>query len=77
MQSVPNDLKPDYSQLLNLAGSKGFVTRDEVLKGPAQWSASRLDAALSEMLSLGLAMVDDGDPSCVRRYYFPVLQDTS
>jgi hypothetical protein len=89
VQSVPNDLKEDYSRVLELAaeavaGSSGAgsgtgavsegrgLTAAEVAER-ARWPRHQAESALDELLKEGLCMVDDGDPSGQRLYWFPSL----
>ena len=53
-----------------MAQDKGHIAVSE-LQGVAKWQRERAMAALRELLKRGMAMIDDGDPSGERLYWFP------
>jgi len=75
VRSVPTELNRDHSLLLELAGAggEGWVTA----KGAADeagWEEGRAQDACEALLREGIALVDDGAPDGVRRFYFTCLQ---
>lgn len=55
----------------------GGVAMTADLAMRAGWARERCDKVLAELLREGLAMIDDGDPSGQRLYWFPALAATS
>ena len=69
VRSVPAELNGDQTALLaRAAAAWGVLTAADVVRD-AGWSQRRVSDALEGLLMEGLAMVDDGHPDGVRRYW--------
>ena len=85
VRSVPVELNSDQSEVIRLAaacgvlgsngsnggvkGMVGCVTRSGV-EAAAGWRRERAEAALHQLLKMGMAMIDDGDPTGAERLYW-------
>ena len=77
IRSVPDELNADTSEVIRLAaggngaggGERGFVTVTG-LGREAGWTNGRVDAALSELVKRGVALIDDGDPGGRERLFW-------
>eukprot|EP00210_Caulerpa_lentillifera_P001549 g1487.t1 len=74
VKSIPQELNTDKSRVLELARRDGFVSEIQ-LREDAGWTELRIASTLRELLKDGLAMVDDGDPSGVRLFWFPCVKE--
>lgn len=76
VQSVPCEWSNDHTDLLRLAQGTGYVSVAQAMRD-AKWTEERTTRALEKMLSEGMAMIDDQDPSGQRLYWFPGLVTTA
>lgn len=72
VQSVPTELNPDHTKLLDVVAGTGHVSVAE-LADVASWDSVRAQACLNEMLKEGMAWVDLQTGSEANRYWFPGL----
>lgn len=72
VQSVPSDMGPDPETVLDLAEQQGGVITPEGLHATLDWSASRTDTVLTQLLHSSQAWLDiDGQGR--KAYWFPAL----
>jgi EAP30/Vps36 family len=80
INSVPREVDSNLQDILDAAtaaaanrgGVGGCVTLEELAARPT-WTGTRAELALQAMVQDGTCMVDDGDPSGERLFWFPVL----
>jgi len=72
VSSVPVELNHDHNKMLEFTQSTGGVTMQEV-QGGLGWDFTRAEQVLSGLLKEQMAMVDDGAPDGLRRYWFPCV----
>lgn len=70
IQSVPLELSDDHASILNLAQSKGYVTR-KMIKHEFNWDESRIDRSLDLLMKEGMAWLDTSQSE--DEYWFPSL----
>ena len=76
VQSVPGELNQDKNAALDLAQSKGYTSKVELMQH-LKWGETRASETLSALLKEGLAMVDEGAPDGKPLLWFPCLQYNS
>ncbi|KAJ7571125.1 hypothetical protein O6H91_01G149900 [Diphasiastrum complanatum] len=76
VRSVPTELNKDHNQILEIAQARGYVTSEEV-QVSLMWHSGRVIDTLETLMKEGLAMVDDGHPDGIRRFWFPCVGSTS
>ncbi|KAK3265517.1 Vacuolar protein sorting-associated protein SNF8 [Cymbomonas tetramitiformis] len=72
LRSVPSELNTDHNILLEFAQDKGYITEKEVNENLG-WPSRRFDLVMDGLLKDQVAMIDDGAPDHLRRYWFPCL----
>ena len=61
-----------FQDVLQAAGSKAYVARDE-LAGLPMWNVERARLTLASMVQQGVCMIDEGAPDGLTLFWFPVL----
>lgn len=62
----------DVTTAIEAARSQGFVS-EAMLTDRLGWTPLRARACLGTAVDDGVAMIDDGDPSGTRLFWFPAL----
>jgi EAP30/Vps36 family len=70
VNSVPRELDMNIHDVLEMAREKGYVTIDALEARPT-WTRRRAELALESMIKDGTCLIDDGDPSGQRLFWFP------
>lgn len=72
--SVPYEINPDHTTVLQLAReSGGYVTSAQLVRDK-RWPQARVDRAIGDLLKEGMAWIDDQATGGVRRYWFPSVR---
>jgi len=71
--SVPQELSPDHTEVLDLAQESSGCVTASMLKKKKKWSDDRAEQALSTLESQGMAWIDDQMPDGERTWWFPSI----
>jgi hypothetical protein len=72
VSSVPREIDMAFQDVLQAAGAKCYVARDE-LAGLPHWNVERARLTLAQMVQQGVCMIDEGAPNGRTLFWFPVL----
>lgn len=72
VRSVPGELNTDKNRVLELAQDRGYLSKQELMER-ANWSITRAEETLEELLKEGFALIDDGAPDGIRLFWFPCV----
>lgn len=70
VQSVPREMSTDTTSVLDLAGTKGFVTQDHVQEH-FKWNQERIGNCFESLMGEGLVWVDE--QTSPRQFWVPGL----